>query len=294
MSDTASPGGPPGRSAFRPPRKVPPPNRAALQQAVERYAEYHGLAPNRVQRWIAFMVLGGALARISSEEGEPTFLIKGGVALELRLGVRARATRDFDALFRRDGAEILQALEQAFSEPYAGFTLRVGGEPLVLHRMTRFEIKVGYQGRVWSSIPLEVSQDEGTPLPAEEVPAFHLADFGLSGPQHLPCLPLVKQVAQKIHALTEPVDQGRPTDRFRDLLDLWIIRDMAPPSRELREVCEETFRVRDKHSWPPTIVVLDHWHGPFQAMTAEVQASVRDANQAAGDVQEYIQRIADS
>ncbi len=118
------------------------------------------------------MVLGGALARVSSEEGEPTFLIKGGVALELRLGVRARATRDFDALFRGERAEILQALENAFAEPYGGFSLRVSGEPPVLHRMTRFEINVDYRGRVWSSIPLEVSQNVRNSAPCRRSTGF--------------------------------------------------------------------------------------------------------------------------
>lgn len=33
-------------------------------------------------------------------EGKPLFAVKGGVSMELRLGLRARTTKDFDAVFR--------------------------------------------------------------------------------------------------------------------------------------------------------------------------------------------------
>lgn len=34
------------------------------------------------------------------QDGKPRFLIKGGAYIELRLGMRARATKDVDTLFR--------------------------------------------------------------------------------------------------------------------------------------------------------------------------------------------------
>lgn len=74
---------------------------------------------------------------------------------------------------------------------------------------------------------MEVSAYEGTDLPAEEVPAISLADFGLHGPERLPCMPLVKQVAQKLHAMTETLESGYPNERFRDLWDLWVLREMV-------------------------------------------------------------------
>jgi hypothetical protein len=137
------------RTGFKPPRRVPPPSQRALLQVVNRYAAYQGIAPNRVQRWIAFMALGGALSRLSGEAGDPLFLIKGGVSLEMRLRLRARATKDFDAAFRGERDAVVGALEQAFANPYEGFTFRIGGEPREMTHMTRLEIKVEYEGRVW-------------------------------------------------------------------------------------------------------------------------------------------------
>jgi hypothetical protein len=294
VDDRDATGADDSRPAFKPPRKAPPPSHRALLDVTNRYAAYHGVAPNRVQRWIAFMALGGALSRMSDSGGSPLFLIKGGVALEMRLRLRARATQDFDTTFRGEREQVLNAIEQAFEEPYVGFTFRIGGEAREMTHMTRLEIKVEYAGRVWSSITMEVSAYEGTDLPAEEVPAISLADFGLHGPERLPCMPLVKQVAQKLHAMTDTLDSGHPNERFRDLWDLWVLREMVPPSLELRAVCEETFNIRARHSWPPEVVAHAHWIEPFAALSAGEGIAVPEARQAAEDVRAYVSAIAEA
>lgn len=282
------------RLGFKPPRNVPPPSLRALQQVVNRYAEYHGVAPNRVQRWIAFTVLGAALSRLSTEDGEPAFLIKGGVSLELRLGLRARATKDFDTTFRGERDTVLAALRQALAEVYEGFTFRIGGEVRELTHMTQIQIKIEYMGSVWSSIKVEVSSQEGTSLPADEVLAISLADFGLKGPERLPCIPLSRQVAQKLHAMTEAREGGKPNERFRDLWDVWVLRKLAPPTPELRAACEETFNIRGKQGWPPTVVAHPHWTEPFAALALEGEIQVPDAEQAARDVAEYVRMISEA
>ena len=282
------------RLGFKPPRRVPPPSLRALQQVVNRYAEYHGVAPNRVQRWIAFTVLGAALSRLPTEAGEPAFLLKGGVSLELRLGLRARATKDFDATFRGERDTMPAALEQALAESYEGFTFRISGEVRELTHMTQIEIKVEYMGSVWSSVKVEVSAHEGVSFPADEVPAISLADFGLKGPEHLPCIPLSKLVAQKLHAMTEDREDGKPNERFRDLWDVWVLRELAPPTPGLREACEETFSVRGKQSWPPTVVAHPHWTDPFAALAREGGIPVPDAEHAVRDVAEYVRMISEA
>lgn len=280
------------RPPFKPPRRIPPPTHRALQQVVNRYAAYHGIAPNRVQRWISFTVLGAALSRIEQAETGPLFLVKGGVALEVRLRMRARATKDFDAVYRGKRDNALQTLAAAFTEEYEGFAFRVDDVREML-QVTRIEIKIDYQGKTWSSITMEISLDEGTALPAEHIPAIDLVDFGLKGPATLPCLPLTKQVAQKLHAMTETIE-GRPNDRFRDLVDLWVLRELVPPTVELRKMCEETFRIRKKHDWPPEVVVYEHWRKPFAEQSRVLELPITDADTAATDVRAYILAIAES
>jgi hypothetical protein len=73
------------------------------------------------------MALLGAADRVSAGHG-PRFLVKNGVSIELRLGLRVRATKDVDLVFRGTAGEMLEALEQAFEQPYAGFAFRRKGE----------------------------------------------------------------------------------------------------------------------------------------------------------------------
>jgi hypothetical protein len=44
------------------------------------------------------MAFIGAMERVRAEDG-PRFLVKGGVSIELRLGLRARATKHVDLVF---------------------------------------------------------------------------------------------------------------------------------------------------------------------------------------------------
>lgn len=57
---------------------------------VDAYAREHTLPQARVRRLISSLALIGALQRITDEHKDPRFLIKGGVAMELRLGMQAR------------------------------------------------------------------------------------------------------------------------------------------------------------------------------------------------------------
>jgi len=77
-------------------RKAPH-NVQVLQRWVGDLARQDRIAPARLQRWISFMVVAGILEHARDENLDPLFVLKGGAAMELRLGLRARATKDFDA-----------------------------------------------------------------------------------------------------------------------------------------------------------------------------------------------------
>ena len=56
-----------------------------------------GLSEGRLRGWISYMIMAGALERAAAS-GQPRFTVKGGIALELRLRNRARATKDIDVV----------------------------------------------------------------------------------------------------------------------------------------------------------------------------------------------------
>ena len=77
----------------------PPPSTGVLAKYVQAYAREAGLSEGRVRGWISYMVMAGALERAAAS-GQPRFTVKGGIALELRLRNRARATKDIDVVLQ--------------------------------------------------------------------------------------------------------------------------------------------------------------------------------------------------
>ena len=63
---------------------LPPKTAQALTQAINKCGQALGMAPEWVQRWIAFTIVADALAAYAPD-GEPAFHFKGGAAIELRL-----------------------------------------------------------------------------------------------------------------------------------------------------------------------------------------------------------------
>lgn len=65
----------------------------------------------RYLRWINTHIMSAVLERVRDEDGEPLFTVKGGAAMELRLGINARAAKDYDAAFRDRAEGMLDALD---------------------------------------------------------------------------------------------------------------------------------------------------------------------------------------
>lgn len=260
-----------------------------LEKLVAHYAELAGLAPARVRRWISMMVLLGALDR--SRESDPLFLLKGGVAIELRVGAVARATKDVDLVFFGDPERLAGSLDEDLAEPYSVFSFeRERIESRQDGKFQRLNVRLLFRGRGWGTLKLEVASPDSRTTDGEEVKALPIDEFGIDGPAMIRCLSLRYQIAQKLHAVTERFETG-DNDRFRDLIDLIICRDLAPDLAEVREACIDTFAARRLHAWPPTVVVPDSWTEPYAAMAAEMDFPITDVEVAAAEVRGLIAAI---
>lgn len=134
-----------------PRRKAPPPSAGVLARYARAYSKELRVSEARVRAWISYMILAGVLEQASDRTNGYRFTVKGGVALELRLKDRARATKDIDLVLHHDEADLARALERAVEtgtrSGYQGFRLRRKGEPLVLENRTiSVEFAVTYQG----------------------------------------------------------------------------------------------------------------------------------------------------
>jgi hypothetical protein len=136
-------------------------------------------------------------------------------------------------------------------------------------------------GVTWRRVQIEVSPDEGHAGTApEQIPSLSLAGVGLPIPDHLVSLSMLHQIAQKVHASTDP--PAFVNDRARDVVDLLLLRTLTettghPSSTEIRATVEDIFAARlaeaeaadaPSRTWPTRLTVHQHW-GPSFATAAD-------------------------
>lgn len=275
-------------------RNEPPRSAGVLTKWVDAFARERGLTSGRVRDWVSYMVLGGHLEKASRAEGGPRFFIKGAVALEMRLPSKARATKDIDFIVDGVGDEsLIEALRQALTGEYQGFNFRVKGAPYFMpNDSVRVEVVLDYKGRSWGTVQVDMSPREGQRTEVELIEPLDLDPFGLVTPEALPCLALRYHVAHKIHAMTAPPrSEEAPNERFRDLVDALLIREILVDLGGVRAACVEVFALRGTHGWPPDFIPPESWREPFERLANEVGLPVGSIDQAVEEAREFIHMI---
>ncbi|MBK7820398.1 MAG: nucleotidyl transferase AbiEii/AbiGii toxin family protein [Tessaracoccus sp.] len=263
---------------------------------------------------IASSVALGAVQRALDEDGRQLFLLKGGTLLQHRLNVTARTTKDVDGLVRGDMDAFFAVLEEVLDEPWGPLTLRRGeveviDVPTKLVKPRRFDIILNLRGVTWRRIQFEVSPDEaGIGRAREFIEPPPLAGFGLPDPDVLVGIAMRFQIAQKLHAVSDPHEPpGSINDRARDVVDLLLLRDLIattgmPTLAEVREAAVAVFEARaveaaklgrPTRNWPPTLAAYAHWKDDYirAAASGGVELSLEDA---VGEVNAWIGVLDDS
>jgi hypothetical protein len=273
-----------GERAFRWRRSdADPPSVGELEKYVLAHTNRAGIAVGRVRHWISFMMLSGVLDRAAGRPAGPRFIVKGGVALELRLPTRARATEDLDIVVVCDEVVLVAALDEALREAYhdCTFSRRAETRP-VGGKAVRVWVQIAYQSQRWATVQVDLARPDATGTETERLPGIPLSSFGLTGPADVVCLSIRYHIAQKFHGMTKVPHRGGESNRFRDAIDLLLLRDLIAPGElaAVREACEDTLRIRGEHAWPPEITLPEHWREPFRTMAAVLglpTASLQDA-----------------
>jgi hypothetical protein len=266
-----------------------------LQRLIGDYAPDRGMPPARLQRWLNAMIVTAVLDRVRDGDGEPVFLLKGGLAMELRLQLRARATGDYDAAFRARTEEVIDHLDKALAAPWNNFNLtRDAPETIPNTKAVRVRLRLSYKDRTWGSVQLEMAPVEGEMgRELDRVKAMSLDPLQVPLPEAANCVSLRYQVAQKLHACTEVFEYGRENDRFRDVMDILLVEDWLYDVglARVREACVDIFTVRDKHTWPSTVTVYDSWRIPFAELARENGFTPTDVDEAAAALTALIAAI---
>jgi hypothetical protein len=281
------------------PKKKQPFSLRVLEDWIRTLALEQDEDANRLRRSVSFMVVSAVLARLTETDGTPLFVLKGGVAMQLRFGIRARLSKDYDAAFRREIDQLEAILAQAPSHPIGRFGIHALGkpEPIGPTGALRQTLQVTFDGKGWGKIAFEVSKAEGHS--ADPAGIDYLASepnfsvFGLEPLGEVACMPISYQIAQKLHACTEILD-NRDNERFADLLDLQLLEELIDDWWAVRVACEEVFRLRAKHAWPPSITIHPAWPDAYRALAVENKFPVEDVQVAKANLAAMVSRIAAS
>lgn len=280
---------------------TPPKNLASLEQRL-RNTVNDGTLQQRTRRQIGYMAVIAALRRHArDDEGKPLFAIKGGVAVELLLGLTARATKDLDAAVRTAADEIEPRLRDALAQGWDGFSFRLTSWGEIREtRAHRGEIKLAFRGKPFSTVQFEAAPAEGEAGQAMRFidnPFVDPGDLGLTTIGEVPLVTLAYLIAQKLHACTDHSDRERANDRARDLIDILLIHRLLDDNEliDVNRACVEIFRLREKHDWPPSITVLEGWSELYASELAKTpECSPTDVYRAAREVDALITRIDDA
>jgi hypothetical protein len=277
------------------PKKKQPLNKKVLETWIRDYAKLESLPQTRVHRAVGFMLVALVLDRSLDAKGDPLFVLKGGVSMELRLGLRARTTRDYDTVYRGTFEEWLSVLDDALeAAEIEGFEFSRGEPEEIRDTKTfRVDIVVDYKGRRWGKVQFEVAPVEIEEiLDIDQVESFDIGQFGLPSPNKVSVVALPYLIAQKLHACTEEVESEEKA-RIHDLMDLLLARDLLEPDdlARVKEACVAIFASRGKQPWPPELVVYQGRAVDFANLAEDEGFPIAELEEAAGRVRAFIAEI---
>jgi predicted nucleotidyltransferase component of viral defense system len=244
--------------------------RAALETRLNAGAAAGGRSVGRVRKLVAFSRF---LARLQ-QSAPDRWVLKGGFALELRLGGQARTTRDIDLDWHAsldDATEVLLEAASLDLQDYFEFDVERAGEADFLGAV-RFRANASIAGRLFEQLLIDVGVDQAHFEPSDELTTPDLLDFAGIEPAHIPVAPLEQHLAEKLHAYTRRYGRGHASSRPKDLIDMVLISELADfRAGRLRQVVEEVFATRGTHELPLQLPPPpSQWARPYRMLASEV------------------------
>jgi len=226
--------------------------RMALERRLRNEADTTGVALVRLRKRVAFERF---LARLAVSSAD--WVLKGAFALELRLRLQTRMTKDIDLARDDDEATVTRDLVAAAALDLGDFfAFRVRRVPAVEEtigiRAVRYAVISELAGRRFEQFPLDVGLAEAAVLPADVIETKGaLAFAGIELPP-LAVIAIEQHVAEKLHAYTARYgSDARRSTRAKDLIDLVLIaRHATPRVDRLRAAVVSTFERRSRQALP--------------------------------------------
>lgn len=245
--------------------------RERLDKALFRVARETDVDELRLRRWVSFLALCGVLQRAIDEDVITDYHLKGGAALELRFADRARTTKDVDIGLPGNGRwDRFAALERAAALGFDEFTFRVKvPRDLELVDAVRVDVAITYRGRGFQTIQIDLGPADEPTVELVAPTIRGVAELGIPVISPVRCITLDIQIAQKLHACTNPrVLEGE--NRARDILDVLFLNMIGQlDPKAVQSACIRVFDQRAEHGWPPSLNVPPAWRVELVSLAAE-------------------------
>jgi hypothetical protein len=223
--------------------------RRALEQRLQSYSAKTGIPLVRLRKMVAF---DRFLARLQPDQ----WVLKGGLALQLRLGNRARTTKDIDVLALLQASEITAALRKAGSTDLGDWFLFEVAEPSSLSTGiggTRYTVQALLDGRIFEQFHIDVGIGDPIVDDVDYLTTPAMLDFADLQPTQFPCYPITQQIAEKLHAYTRPHKSGE-SSRVKDFVDILLLAELgAIDGSHLYKAIQATFSAMGTHPVPSSV-----------------------------------------
>lgn len=254
--------------------------RRALETRLRTLNQQQGIPLVRLRKLVSFDRL---LARLVQTQPE-AWIMKGGLALQLRLGARARTTKDMDLLLHRSPPNPYDLLARAASIDLADwfqFLVEQPGRSELPEGGKRFSVQALLDSRPFEKFHIDIGVGDVLVEPAQYLTMPPLLDFAQIAPTVVPCYPVTQQMAEKIHAYTRPHATGGGT-RVKDLVDILLLAGLEPmTAASLRQALVTTFALRMTHPLPQRLPAPPvNWTLPFRRLAQEVYLPWQDLEEA--------------
>lgn len=247
--------------------------RTALEERLRQRAEQGGTSLARLRKHVAFDRLLGRLVAIAPGR----WVLKGALALDLRLPYRSRTTKDMD-LGRVDDEEqatedLLAATALDLGDFFVFRTERVRDlDDVPDGAAVRYRVRAELAARRFEDVIVDVGFSIGSLPRIEKLVGFDLLAFAGLPPVEIPVISLSRHIAEKVHAYTRVYGEGRSSSRVKDLVDIVIVSSsMSVLARDLHEALEQTFRERASHPLPNRLSLPPaDWRRPYARMARDL------------------------
>lgn len=260
--------------------------RQALEQRLLNQSRETGIDLSRLRRRVVFERI--LVRLVTAHPG--MWVVKGGMAVELRIGDAARMTKDLDLNLRWAVEEENEAHEQlvaALSQDPTGdgFLFEVPTptdlEPDDAGRPGwRFSVTANLAGRNFATVRIDVVARTDELLATETLSMASMLSFAGFEDFEIESADVPQQFAEKIHAMTRPWED-RDNTRVKDLADvvLFIKEGLDPDAARTATI--HVFSVRETHPIPDDL--LDpppFWNEDYPAFAEELDLAETTLDQA--------------